>query len=149
MANYTAALTKVLAYRNRLFGFPFGRSKMIGAYLSKLQIQELATNLLALPDGPDGIWFMIGQRGSATSVELIPYKKADTENPIKFFTDSNGVVGGIDIHIGGRNSDSVFDFTITGNGFESVRFHDGVVRHLDAGDLATNPNQRTPPPFSA
>ena len=126
---------------------------MTGAYLSKLQIQEISTYFSEHARSPDGIWFMIGEGKmegkTVNTVELIPYKKADSENPMTFFKDSNGVIGGIDIHIGGRNPDSIFDFTITGNGFESVQFppEPNVHRVPEFNEMITNPNQKTPPPF--
>lgn len=143
---YTNALKRVLAHKRARLGK--SAATMEGIYLSKSQLKDLGEKLLGMADGPDGIWFMIGQKSrNERTVELIPYKKV---NKIPVFFEKNGIVGDIHIELGTPDADISWPLSIMNNGADNIPppapITDPVVP-IVAPAGPTVPSQRTPPPF--
>jgi hypothetical protein len=116
-----------------------GQTTLEGIFLSSSQLIQLGEELKKIPNGPNGVCFMIGKVANSPekTVEIIPYK---ITNGVKEFYKSQNIYGSIHIDAGKEEQNSVVKFIIDGN-------MNMCVPANDAPSFGTGNSQKTPPPF--
>lgn len=123
-----------------------------GIYLSKYQLIQLGKDLENMVDGPDGIWFLIGETKIGTknieTVELIPYTK-NNQGHVRLYNKGKNI-GSFNANLSGYEIDNDADIQL--NSTAKLATSDtSTTPPLDTHNSDPTPgggtSQRTPPPF--